>query len=266
MKNFYIKAIVIAFFIFVCAGICFALAHPLPIASANENSTELLMSFLSKHGIEITNEALPLGHTEVYDASASSALADKSLFAEEFFGGTSAMNNDGTEFTFGSDKLTISSASFSYLAKSLPHKSELSGINLYNVGKKAKDIAESHGFDLSGSIISCEEDNGVYTALITKSCYGLPIFNDTMTLTMSADGLSSINGVWFLVSDEKKRGAKSVPAALIELINNPECPGKAEITQMEPGYVLLDPTQNKTKLKPVWRISLADGKVFMIDA
>lgn len=266
MKNFYIKAVIITLFIAICAAACFIISHPSPTSLADESGGELLASFLSKHGITVSQNALPDGRYEVYDASADNSAADKSLFAERLFGGTSAMSGDGTEFTFGSDKLTISSASFSYTAKSLPHKEELGNITADNAGKKAQSIAEGHGFDLSGSIINCAENNGTYTAVITKSFYGLPIFNDEMTLTMSAEGLKSISGVWFYISDEKKRAAKSVPSALTELINNPECPSQAEISRMELGYVLLDPTQDKTKLKPVWRISLSDGKSFMINA
>ncbi len=263
MKKFNLKAIIIILFIVISASVCFTVAHPHRNSQLNAESEAMLISFIEKRGIKLAEGAIIPASAEIYEASASNMLTDRSLFAEKLFGGTAALNAEGTEYTFGSDKLTFSGSSFTYSPKSLPYKEELSGINLDNAGKKAKKIAEECGFDLSGSIITSSEENGTYTSVISKSLNGLPVFNDKISMSMSAEGLLSINGVWYTVSAGEKKETKTISDALIQFAKNPERPGGSiEITAAEPGYVMLSTDSDETALKSVWRITLSDGKVF----
>ena len=265
MKNFNLKVAVIALFIAVCSFLCFVIAHP--EEKIGNEGDDLLVSFLADKGIHLSKSLSVPDNPKLREASASSVSADRAAFAAKLLGGAVSPNPDGTKYTSGGDTVTFSDSEFSYSCKSQRYNDELADITIGNAGTKAEAVLNGFGFDMAGCIIEISEENEIYTASVTNAAGGLPIFNDTMRLTMAADGIRSIEGAWFTVSPAEEHGAKKITDALMQFVSFPERPsGDVEITAIDAGYVLTESEKNETELKPVWRLTLSDGKIFYMDA
>lgn len=232
---------------------------------SNSSTAYNLSAWLAKNDVSIDRELIDTNVNQVVSATLKSSTADKEKTAAAMLGSEVSIAADTYTGTNGT--VAFSKDSFTMTAAANLFKSETAGIDRYNAGKRAEQIAKQLGFDLSGSVISSESDNDVYTVTITKTIDGRSVFDDAIVMTLCENGLMSVNGVWYTVygGRNESRNAKSCIDTLVEFLGAVRGGDKVTITAMSLGYNMKQ-SGNITEISPVWRIETDNGEVFYLDA
>lgn len=257
MKYFTAKSLAALCIAAVLFIICFNLAVGTTDNTAGSTTAYNLSSWLAKHGVTIDRELIDTDDVYAVDASMKNAYSDRASAAEAMLKNASSSGAD--TYTGENGAVSFSHDSFVLTPAHGLFEDIFSGLDRYNCGRRAEDAANELGFDLNGSVISSEETDGGFKAVITKTIDSAPVFNDCITLTMSRDGLISAEGVWFVPEElGEKRRARPAADALGDLLNRVEGAGKITVRSMEFGY-LMERNGRSARLKPVWRFEL-DGR------
>lgn len=264
MKHFAAKSLAALGAAVILFIICFSLAVGTADNTAGSGTAYELSSWLAKNDITIDRSIIDTDTKYAAAVTMKSAVSDRASAAAGMLGtcsGTAADTYTGARgvVVFSKDSFTLTPADGLFA-------DEFSGLDRYNCGKRAESAAKELGFNISGSVISAEENNGSFSAVITKTVDSVPVFDDRITLSMTRGGLVSASGVWYVPeSSGGRRPAKSAADALGDLLNETAGSGRVTVRSMEFGY-LLDHEGNTTQLKPVWRFELDSRDDFYTDA
>ena len=117
------------------------------------------------------------------------------------------------------------------------------------------------GTDRSQIRIQRAAESGVWH--LTEQVNEAELFDQGFDLTVENGAIVKISGSWLVSLKQKKETAEQKNAAeiLLDFIGLESRPqGEVTIVALEPGYAYSE------TLYPVWRISLSDGSVYLMDA
>ena len=264
MNHFGIKALVLACAAAVLFLVCFGIAKGTSLDNADSSTAYNLSAWLAKNNITIDRRLIDTDAQTVRAATLKSTVSDRKKTAETMLG--SAEDAGADTYTGENGTVVFAKDTFTMTAAKGAFGKSVSGIDRYNSGKKAEEIAKAMGFDLSGSVISTDEDGSIFTAYITKTIDAKPVFDDCITLTADKDGLISASGVWYVPEDGigNERRAKPAADALAELLERLGGE-KTSVSSMTLGYRMKH-SGNITEIVPVWRFEIEDRDDIYIEA
>lgn len=117
------------------------------------------------------------------------------------------------------------------------------------------------GTDRSQIRIQQSAESGVWH--LTEQVNEAELFDQGLELTVENGAIVKFSGSWLVSLKQKKGAAAQKNAAeilldFVEMENRPQ--GELTVAALEPGYAYSE------TLYPVWRISLSDGSVYLMDA
>ena len=123
------------------------------------------------------------------------------------------------------------------------------------------NFMQQRGMDRSQIRIQQLPEGGVWR--LTEQVNEAEIFDQGFDLTVENGAVVKLTGSWLVSLKKKKEAAAQKNAAeiLLDFVGIESRPqDEVTITSLEPGYAYSE------TLYPVWRISLSDGSVYLMDA
>lgn len=123
------------------------------------------------------------------------------------------------------------------------------------------NFMQQRGMDRSQIRIQQLPESGVWR--LTEQVNEAEIFDQGFDLTVENGAVVKLTGSWLVSLKKKKEAAAQKNAAeiLLDFVGIESRPqDEVTITSLEPGYAYSE------TLYPVWRISLSDGSVYLMDA
>lgn len=267
MKHYYLKSIAALIIILAASLISVRLAYPGDKGSPNSKEIKALTNELYNGKVHISPELIDTRIYTVIEAAAKSRL-DAPALAKQFLGKNFTKESD-TLFSSPEGSMSISGTHFTYVPSAPKFSADTKAISLSNATDITKRLCDEYGIDYRGGRIELSGSGNGISVSVMKSCNELPIFNNSLIMQLNTDGLHSVSGVDFTVSDNtvRQRNAKSISEALTDFMNT--CTDRSRetiITDVRLGYILSDTEGYETSLKPVWRIIIENSAVYYIDA
>lgn len=267
MKNYYIKLTAALMIILVSVFFCVKLAYPGKTASGNSKEVKALINTLYNGNVHISPELID---TDIYSVCVTEMTngLDAPALARQFLG--RGVRHDGDiRFVSEDGDFTVNGTHFKYTPTEPKFSADTKSVSLTNATKIANMICEEYGIDYKDGRTELSGGRSGISVAVMKSFNGLPVFNNTLVMELHPDGLHSITGVDYIVSNSAKeeRNAKSISDALTEFMDT--CTDKNRetiITDVRLGYLLENTDDTKTTAKPVWRIIVENSAVYYINA
>lgn len=267
MKNYYIKITAALVIILVSALLCVKLAYPGKTAAGNNKDVKALISALYSGNVHISPDLIDTDNHSVCVAEMTNGL-DAPALARQFLG-RGARRDGELRYISEDGDLTVNGTHFRYTPAEPKFSADTQSVSLTNATKIANRLCDEYGIDYkSGRTELSGGRNGISVAIM-KSFNGLPAFNNALVMELHSDGLHSITGVDYVISNtiSDERDAKSISDALTEFMYT--CADKSRetiITDVRLGYLLENTDAPTTTVKPVWRIIVENSAVYYIDA
>lgn len=271
MKYYKLKTIgIAAFAVCILIGLyCLLFSFSPPKLTAQNKET--VIQILAKQNISVSPSLIPENKTYLSGAVVKNGIQDKTEFAKRFLGNDFQQVSGNLDFYLKeNEQLLFHANTFSYQIQSPAASQELSTLTVDNAARKSREIMERFQLNISNSIIKVEKNEQMFFVSMTKTIDDLPVFNDTVTLSLSTSGLYNISGTWFEDRHnhtvfERRVPAKNPLSILLDFSRLPQRPKSAEISNITLGYLLAieeDEYQPEVILKPVWRLTLKSGETY----
>jgi len=263
MKNYFIKItlLVIAFIVLITTCVSFIFTRD---NYFDKESAYNLVSFLSENGLIIDEQLIDTKTQYVMNTELKSITTDKAALSKNILGNDVSVLAEAYTSPLGT--ITFTGSEFNFKPAKEYGEDITKDANKFDANKKAEKLLQSLAFNLDGSSISNVEEDSTIKVAVTKTIEGLPVFNDTIYVSMNKLGTTSIIGRWYSTDGELKykRPSKTIVDAAIELMQTKS--ENMEVTNIQLGYLLKDTSADISILRPVWQFTTADGDVFYIDA
>lgn len=269
------KAKVILIFLFLCLNI-FLVSYIIntnrAVSIVSEQTIMQVKDILSSNNVYVDISKVPNKIPVMREIDAYNAILDFDELANKLLGGKYNKTNNDRLYINGSKRMAVQSDSFNY-ENDQPIE-YYPALNEANAVSEAKKIAKRLGFDIENTlakIIGVED--GVFEVGIVKMIKGYPLFDSTLVIKLSKNGLNGMKGAWFSQSRSASiKGLRIKPAtsALIDFINYPKRfkETTVQITDITLGYLSGDTSTYHKSITavPTWRITTAEGDTFYLDA
>lgn len=268
------KTILIIFFLLINISLVCDIVY-----TANKSSVitpEIISStveVLAKNDIHISSDIIPTRNIQMPYAYVNNIIESTDLFAQKLLGSDCTQISD-TEYSFQDKRISFDGDRFSFVSYTPIAFDGISELSEKNAEKLAKSILSDYGISLGK--YSCDiSDNGDRICVnFSQKIYSYTLFGANIAVTMSKEGLLSIEGVWFepvsaSAPIKNKSQLNSVTGTLIEFILNPSRPqGEINISRLQLGYYLGNDTiyHKSILLIPAWEITLDDASSYYMDA
>lgn len=267
MRYFYLKSITAALIAVIALCIGFKTVYPDTKAARNERYITSLINTLDGGNVHISSELIDISEHTVSEFNMKSVL-DKQYIAKQFLGKNPVHNND-TEYSSGEGTVSFNKTQFTYTPNAPKFSADTKSITLANSSKIASRLCDEYGISTKDTHMEISGSDGGISVAVTQCANSLPIFNNAFIMNLSTDGLKSVTGVNFEVSDKnaQSRTALSMPDALIRFMH--ECTyndRETIITDITLGYMLREVDNENTSVYPVWRIIVENSAVYYINA
>ena len=263
MKNYFTKItlLVIAFIALIAACVSFIFTKD---NHFNNDSAYNLVSFLSEYGVIIDENLIDTKTQYVMNTELKSITSDKAALSKNILGNDVSVLADTYTSPLGT--ITFTGSEFNFKPAKEYREDITKDAGKFDANKKAEKLLQSLDFNLDGSNISNTEEDSTIKVTVTKTIEGLPVFNDTLYVSMNKLGTTSIIGRWYSTAGalKYKRASKSIVDASIELMQTKS--ENMEIANIQLGYLLKDTSSDISILRPVWQFTTADGDIVYIDA
>ena len=238
----------------------------------DKDTIEKTVEVLSNNGISVEKSVIPDKIPKLNSVEVSNAVADKDAFAASLLGND--FKKEGDKYFTDTKSVQFSQNKFLY-TNSAPNEN-YSDINLKTAAEKASAFLSELGSSTASATNTAGENNGTYTVEFSQQLDKYPLFDSYITVKLSQDGVSLVEGSWFFTSSDQSsvtsaatRVAPST-SALIDFISDPTriANNSNKITEISIGYTAGENTEYHTFASaiPVWRIKTDDGHLYYFDA
>ena len=263
MKNYFTKItlLVIAFMVLISVCVSFIFTKD---NHFDNDSAYNLVSFLSENGVIIDEQLINTKTQYVMNTELKSITSDKAALSKNILGDDVSVLADA--YTSPSGTITFTGSEFNFRPAKEYREEITKDAGKFDANKKAEKLLKTLDFNLDGSTISNIEEDSTFKVTVTKTIEGLPVFDDTVCVSMNKLGTTSINGRWYsnAGSLKYKRPSKTIVDASIELMQTKS--ENMEITNIQLGYLLKDTSADISILRPVWQFTTTDGDIVYINA
>lgn len=241
-------------------------------AKLEKQVIEDTVKILENSGISVDMSAIPDKIPKLNSVEVSNAIADKDSFAELILGGEYKKIDGG--YSAGDKVLRFSQSKFFY-SNASPDEG-YDDISEGNAAVKVSSFLSKIGLAIETADYKTSYKNGVYTVELSQKLDKYPLFDSYLKVTVLKEGISSVEGSWFYVSDDQsnvKTSATRVSpatAALIDFIADEKRKANKsdKITEITIGYTAGESSEYQAfaAAVPVWRIKTSDGHYYYFDA
>ena len=263
MKNYFTKITLLFIAFMVLLAVCVSFIFTNDNHFDNESAYNLV-SLLSENGVIIDEQLIDTKTQYVMNTELKSITSDKATLSKNILGDDVSVLADAYTSPLGT--ITFTGSEFNFKPAKEYREDITKDAGKFDANKKAEKLLQSLDFNLDGSNISNTEEDSTIKVTVTKTIEGLPVFNDTLYVSMNKLGTTSIIGRWYSNAGalKYKRASKSIVDASIELMQTKS--ENMEIANIQLGYLLKDTSSDISILRPVWQFTTADGDIVYIDA
>lgn len=267
------KTILIIFFIVINMILLGTIIHTTNKSDAV--STEVLdatVEILNSNKILIKKELIPTKHVQIPYVEVNNIVGDYNEFAKKMLMSETLQKGEQNTYYANEQIITFTADNFQFTTKTPLNSDILLNINDTNIEEKTKLILKRYGFNYKDIKVNWLYAENKYIITVMQTINGSLIFDSSLKIECSKDGLYSIYGTWFEKNTKYSNvdvKLKSVTSILIDFIaKKTNTEDIIQIMSLEQGYsVYENETYHKTlMLIPVWQITLEDGTTHMIDA
>lgn len=246
------------------AAFLLALVIPLRLSQskAERAQHEQIAALYARDDVQLDSAILPRSAT-LYTIELASGGEDAA--AKALLGDGAARSSDATRYaavyTSEAGRCEFSRAGGFYAALT-------DGPHAGDAARHAKKFLHQMGYD-AASVATTETDNISATLTATQSLLGVPVFDQTLTLTYMDGALQTLSGSFFTGSDSITRVSESacVPCAdaLLALLRGRDQLGwvGSRIDRVLQGYVYTETASGALRFVPGWRIETDTGAFFV---
>lgn len=230
------------------------------------------VKILENNSILIDSSIIPDKIPKLNSVEVTNAITDKDLFASLLLG--SNYEKSENKYTFGTKTLHFSQSKFFYYDTS-PNEN-YNDLTEANASVKVSAFLNNLNLSTESADYKTAYKNDIYTVELSQNLDKYPLFDSNLKVELSKNGISSIVGSWFYVSEDQssvKTAATRVSpatAVLIDFISNESrISNKSDkITDITIGYTSGETAefQSFAAAIPVWRIKTSDGHCYYFDA
>lgn len=218
---------------------------------------------LKNNGITIDKGIIPEKSQRTPYSEVENVITSYDEFAALLLGDDITLSSDNS-FSADSKKISFSGNSFVY--ENSISVNDIS--NDKNPQTIAAEFLKSIGFDLSEAKVSSQRQGKSTNITFNNYSNSLPIFNSSVTVSVSGEIVTSVSGMWFnrINTNEPDTALKSITSILIDSVSDFE--KGTRITSLHLGYTLPDSTtfHKSAVLIPVWQITTEAGQLYHPDA
>ncbi len=265
MKHFKIKTLLLILVTAMLIGAALVMIYyPHSHVRLSGSDIDTVVEVLKKKRISIDKDVIPTVTYSMPTATMTAAYPTPEELAGVIFGG----NFKAVDNAVKKDGVTISTSPQIFIKCDTP-KLDFKGITEKNAVKRVKKLINRYDIDIRDSIMEVYEndgDDGV-NVIVTQTYEGFPVFDNALTFDVSAKGLKSVSGMYFL--PDTKQGSvtpKSPIDALVRFSQDWDNYG-SNIIGIEQGYRLdVDKNGITATLTPTWSILTSNGKAYYVSA
>ncbi len=221
------------------------------------------VDILSANGITVSADMIPSNVKSAPYSEAENVIESYDEFAKLLLGEDCYLSGDNS---FSSNGATVSFSGNSFIYKNKNISNSIAGDK--NPQNIASVFLKSIGFDLSDAKISYQASGNDANVTFSNYAGSLPVFNSSVTVSLSDEEITSISGTWFNVISTRGQDAalKSITSILIDSVADFE--KGTRITALDLGYTLPDSVafHKSAVLIPVWQITTESGQMYYPDA
>ncbi len=230
------------------------------------------VEILSSNGISIDEAVINPKIPKLNSVEVENAIGDKKAFAKKLLGDGFTEDND--LYTKEEKSVRFFENSFSY--KNSKPDDPISDLNSLTVKEKVSSFLSGLGISVVSAESVATENNGNFTVTFYQRLDKYSLFDSYITVNLSKDGISLIEGSWFYTAQDqssvKTSASRVTPAtsALIDFISDEKriSNNSTKVTDVTIGYTSGDSMEYHTHASaiPVWRIKTSDGHCYYFDA
>lgn len=259
----------IVLFLGINIFLIYTLAHESVAASIiSDDVIDSTVSVLKKNSVTIDKNIIPNKMPSLCALVVKNTFESEENGAKMLLGEGYRKTEEG--YANGSKTFYISGDEFSFFDSD---PTPISNFTYTNAEKTALDELSRLGFDLSNAALtSVYQDENHVTVKAQQRLDSYPLVDSSLTITLSAGGIESIQGSCFSLSDDQSEAGapvkiKDSTSMLIDFMARSEAAGTT-ITGISIGYITGDKsTFHKTATAyPVWQITTSAGDVYYEDA
>ena len=263
MKNYFLKItlLIVVFVAIISIALSFVFGAD---NHFDKDSAYNLASFLSEHGVIVDEQLIDTQTQYVMNTELKSIASDKAQLSKDILGNDVSVLAEAYTSPLGT--ISFTGSEFNFKPASEYHSDITKDSNKYDANKKVQRLLKYLNFNLDGSIISNIEEESTIKVTVTKTIEGLPVFDNSVCVSLNKLGTTSIVGRWYSNAGplKYKRASKTIVDAMIELMQTKSA--DMEITDIQLGYRLKDTSSDISILRPVWQFTTVDGELIYIDA
>lgn len=231
------------------------------------------VNILKKSDITVNPDIIPdtlpkLGAIDVYNNA-----SDTDKLAEQILGEDKSKVNEHM-YTLGTKRLGFD-GDIMYFSDDSPSDT-LSLSNADSAKSYVIQQLRAYGFNLDSAVSSASEADGLYTVYISQKIDQYALIDSFFHVTLSQNGIYSIEGSWFCPSSEQdmfsgdSARVRSIITILFEFVrdNARINAGSNEIVGISLGYITGDKQSyhKHSSAMPMWCIKCSDGNEYYYNA
>ena len=241
-------------------------------STVDKDIIEKTVSVLNSNGINISEERIPNKIPKLNSVEVTNSIYDKDVFAKALLGNNFKKYSD----SYSAENKSLQFLQSSFLYTNTAPNDDFSSLTTENATDLASAFLSKVNIFTDSAVSSVTEKDGIYTVKYNQKLDKYPLFDSYITVMLSKEGITSIEGNWFSASNDqssiKTAATRITPAtsALIDFISDPSRieNGSDNIIEISLGYTSGEDSEYHTHAAaiPVWQIKTSDNNYYYFDA
>lgn len=220
----------------------------------SDKEIERFLVMLEQENIKISKDCIPKKYPNLPDIVLKNSLCDREGFAKKILDDDYSVYDTST-YIDSDSTLIINGNLFSiYFNEDNYMENDLKNADYSELNKTFSKLVKNYGF-LNTDIIISEK-----TATVMSTYKKIPVFNSNFRIHYSENGISEIEGIWFVPTGAKyQKKRRALISIFKEISDSPDIIGKT-ITDISIGYKIDEFSEFREEViaYPVWRITVDD--------